>query len=200
MLVEHLSQRPAIDASAHIAPTAVVAGDVAIGPGSRIGFGAVVTAEGGPVLIGANVIVRENAVIRGTGTHPVRIGDHVLVGPGSYLVGCTIGDEVFLATRATVFHGAVIGDGAEVRVNGTVHVNSRLATGATVPIGWVAVGDPAQILAPGRHEEIWAIQEPLDFPNTAFGIARAAPGTTNMAEITRKTADILDRHRDDKIL
>lgn len=200
MLVEHLNQRPTIDASAHIAATAVVAGDVTIGPGSCIGFGAVVTAEGGPVFIGAHVIVRENAVIRGTEKHSVRIGDHVLVGPGSYLVGCTVGDEVFLATRATIFHGAAIGAGAEVRVNGTVHVNSRLEAGATVPIGWVAVGDPAQILPPGHHDEIWAIQEPLDFPKTAFGVERAAPGTTNMAEITRGTAEVLGRHRNDRIL
>jgi carbonic anhydrase/acetyltransferase-like protein (isoleucine patch superfamily) len=200
MLVEHLGQRPAIDASAHIAPTAVVAGDVTIGPGTCIGFGAVVTAEGGPIAIGAHVIVRENAVIRATAIHPVVIGDHVLVGPGSYLVGCTVGDKVFLATRATIFHDATIGAGAEVRVNGTVHVNSRLDAGAMVPIGWVAVGDPAQILPPGRHDEIWAIQEPLNFPKTAFGVDRAAPGETNMAEITQKMAEVLGRHRDDRIL
>jgi len=43
-----------------------------------------------------------------------------------------------------------------------------------VPIGWVAVGDPAQILPPDRHREIWAIQEAFDFPGTVYGLPRDA--------------------------
>ena len=39
-----------------------------------------------------------------------------------------------------------------------------LPAGATVPIGWIAVGDPAEILPPDQHERVWAIQKPLDFP------------------------------------
>lgn len=200
MLVEHLGQRPAIDATAHVAPTAVVCGDVTIGPGTCVGFGAVLTAEGGPVRVGADVIIRENAVIRGTAVHAVRIGDNVLVGPGAYLVGCTVEDCAFLATRATVFHGATVGRGAEVRVNGTVHVGTRLPAEAMLPIGWVAVGDPVKILPPDRHDDIWAIQEPLNFPKTAFGVDRPPPGETNMVEITRRTAEVLRRHGDDRVL
>jgi hypothetical protein len=50
-----------------------------------------------------------------------------------------------------------------------------------VPIGWVAVGDPAEILPPGGHERIWAIQEPLDFPGTVYGVARGTPATERMS-------------------
>jgi len=42
-----------------------------------------------------------------------------------------------------------------------------------VPIGWVAVGDPAHILPPDQHDAIWAIQKPLDFPATAYGLSRS---------------------------
>jgi hypothetical protein len=33
-----------------------------------------------------------------------------------------------------------------------VHVNTTVPAGATVPMDWVAVGDPAQILPPNEHE------------------------------------------------
>ena len=87
-----------------------------------------------------------------------------------------------------------------MRVDATVHLLTRLPADAVVPIGWVAVGDPAVILPPGRHEEIWAVQEPLDFPRSVFGVARPAPGATNMPEVTRRYAAFLQGHREDRIL
>ncbi len=200
MLIEHRGQRPQVDDSAYVAPNAVLCGDVRLGAGSRVLFGAVLTAEGGPVTIGESCIVMENAVIRGSKRHPVSLGRNVLVGPRAYLSGCTVEDDVFLATGATVFNGAVIGARAEVRINGVVHLKTRVPADATVPINWVAVGDPAKILPPDRHEEIWDVQEPLDFPREVFGLDRPAPGETIMPELTRRYAEALSAHRDDRIL
>ncbi len=200
MLVEHRGKCPDIHESAYVAPNAVVCGDVTIGENSRILFGAVLVAEGGPVVVGSQCIIMENAVIRGTPRHPTRLGDHVLVGPRAYLTGCTVEDCAFLATGATVFNGARIGPRAEVRINGLVHLRTVLPADAVVPIGWVAVGDPAEILPPGDHDRIWAIQEPLDFPRTVFGLERAPAGETIMPELTRRYAKALDRHRHDRIL
>ena len=56
MLIEHEGARPQIAASAYVAPTAVVCGDVSIGDDARILFGAVLTADGGPVTIGARKV------------------------------------------------------------------------------------------------------------------------------------------------
>jgi carbonic anhydrase/acetyltransferase-like protein (isoleucine patch superfamily) len=200
MLIEHLGKRPQIHGSAYVAPTAVICGDVSIGENCRVLFGAVVVAEGGPVNLGAHTIVMENAVVRGTRQHPTRLGDHVLVGPRAYLTGCTVEDDVFLATGATIFNGARIGARSEVRINGVVHLKTALPADSVVPIGWVAVGDPAEILAPQQHEQIWAIQEPLDFPRTVFGLERPAPGETIMPELTLRYGRALDRHRGDQIL
>jgi carbonic anhydrase/acetyltransferase-like protein (isoleucine patch superfamily) len=139
----------------------------------------------------------ENAVVRGTPKHPLRIGDRVLVGPRAYLSGCTIDDEAFLATGSTVFNGAHIGYRAEVRVNGTVHLRTVLPDEAVVPIGWVAVGDPAEVLPPDRHDEIWSIQEPLDFPKEVFGVDRSPDMMTEiMARYTRG----LGSHSEDRII
>src|ERR1051326_7580984 len=158
MLIEHDSKRPRVAASAYVAPTAVVSGDVTIGEDSRILFHAVVTADGGPVAIGARCVVMEHALVRGRSRRPARIGDNVLVGPHCHVNGATVEDNAFLATGSSVFPGARIGAGAEVRINGVVHVNSSVPAGSTVPIGWIAVGDPAELFPPERHDEIWAIQ------------------------------------------
>ena len=53
MLLEHRGKTPQIHSSAYIAPTATICGDVSIGENSRIHFGAIIVAEGGPVEIGA---------------------------------------------------------------------------------------------------------------------------------------------------
>jgi carbonic anhydrase/acetyltransferase-like protein (isoleucine patch superfamily) len=200
MLIEHSGKRPVIDPTARIAPTAVICGDVTVGPGTSVGFGAVLTAESGPIIVGRECVIMENAVIRGSKRHPVTVGDHVLVGPGAYLSGCTIHDCAFLATGSRVFNGAIIGARAEVRINATVHLLTKLLEDATVPIGWVAVGDPARILPPEAHDEIWAIQEPLNFPKEIFGVDRPKPGETRMSEMMARYCRALSRHRDDRIL
>ena len=143
MLIEHDGARPRVDASAYIAPTAVLCGDVEVGPDCRILFGAVLTAEDGPVRLGEGCLVMENAVVRGRAGHPALLGNRVLVGPHAHVNGAEIGDEAFVATGASLFPGSRLGAGAEIRINAVLHVNSSLPAGAELPIGWIAVGDPA---------------------------------------------------------
>jgi carbonic anhydrase/acetyltransferase-like protein (isoleucine patch superfamily) len=167
--------------SAWAAPSAILTGEVTVGPGSCILHGAVLNGDLGPVTIGANVLVMENAVLRGRANMPLILGDAVLVGPHAHLNGATIEDEVFLATGVSVFAGARVGTGSELRINSVLHVNSVLPAHTVVPIGWVAAGDPAQLFSPDQHHELWAVQEPLDFPGTMYGVPRATP----MREIMR---------------
>src|SRR5262245_37469764 len=174
-LLEHRGHRPQVHHSAYIAPTAVLCGDVRIGPDTRVLFGAVLTAEDGHVEVGARCVIMENALVRGRGNHPTRIGHDVLVGPHAHINGATIDQGSFLATGAALFPGAILGPGCEVRIHAVVHVNTTLPAGATVPIGWIAVGNPAQIFPPDRHDDIWAVQRYLDFPGTVYGVERHTP-------------------------
>ncbi len=199
MLIEHEGKSPRVAASAYVAPNAVVCGDVVLGEEVRVLFGAVVTAEGGRVELGSHSIVMEQALVRGRVEHPATLGRHVIVGPHAHVNGAVIGDHAFLATGTAVFPGARIGAGAEVRIHGVVHVNSSLHPGGVVPIGWVAVGDPAEILPPDEHERIWEIQKRLDFPGTVFGVERA-PAAEMMPTVTRRYADLFGRHRADRTL
>jgi carbonic anhydrase/acetyltransferase-like protein (isoleucine patch superfamily) len=196
MIFEHLRRTPQIHETAYIAPNATVIGDVVVGPSTRVLFGAVLTAESGPVAIGAYNIIMEHAVLRGVSRDPLRTGDHVLVGPRAHLTGCTLERNVFAATGTTIFNGAHIGARSEIQINGVVHLNSLLEADTTVPISWVAVGNPAQLFSPDQHEQIWSVQRELQFPQRVFGVKRADPGATGMPEITRRYSHALGRYSD----
>jgi gamma-carbonic anhydrase len=68
-----------------------------------------------------------------------------------------------------------------------------------VPIGWVAVGNPAQIFPPAEHEAIWQLQRELDFVGTVYGIESTSPAE-GMAKITSGYAELFGRHRHDRII
>jgi carbonic anhydrase/acetyltransferase-like protein (isoleucine patch superfamily) len=193
MLLEHRGRRPVVPKSAYVAPSAVLCGAVVLGEGSRVLHGAVLTAENGEVRLGENSVVMENALVRGRADHPALLGDAVLVGPHAHVNGATVEDEVFIATGAALFPGSVAGAGAELRINSVLHVNSRLEPGAVLPIGWIAVGNPAQLFSPDRHEEFWPIQRDLDFPGTVYGVPRGTP----MRDIMARQSTFYGAHHDD---
>ena len=195
MFIKHGGVSPQIDPAAWVAPNAVVCGNVTVGPGCRIMYGAQVVAESGSISIGRECIIMENAVLRSSAGHPLSIGNNCLIGPCAHIVGCTVEDEVFIATGAAVFHSALLGKGSEVRINGIVHLKTHLAAGESVPIGWVAVGDPAQVLPPNEHERIWEIQKALNFPRTVYGFERS---DATMEKITRRLSKALDSHASDE--
>ncbi|WP_417508164.1 gamma carbonic anhydrase family protein [Microbacterium sp.] len=198
MLYEHLGARPRIDDTAVIAPTAVISGDVQIGPGCQVLHGAVITAEGGPITLGEHVIVMENALIRATAANAVHIGNHTLVGTLASIAGATVGEEVFFASGARVFNGSIVGPRCEIRVNAIVTRRAVLPEGTVVPIGWVAVGDPVQLFSPGQADAIADAQPDLDFPGHVFGVDRDTPDL--MVQLTERYATSLARHADDRVV
>jgi carbonic anhydrase/acetyltransferase-like protein (isoleucine patch superfamily) len=196
MRVEHRGAAPVVHASAYVAPTATLIGDVTVGAGSRVLHGAVVTAEDGTVSIGENVVIMENALLRGRAEHPVVVGNNVMVGPHAHVNGARVGDNAFIATGAALFPGSTIGADAEVRVHAVVQVNTTVAPGSVVPIGWIAVGRQAQVLSPDKQDEIWEVQGQLDFVGTVYGVG---PGAT-MEDIMRGQSAFFLEHESDVVL
>ena len=86
MEIKHREMAPSVHPDAYVASTAVLSGQVSLGAGSCVLHGAVLTADGGPVEVGANSVIMEHAVLRGTPRHRLVIGNHVLAGPNSYLL------------------------------------------------------------------------------------------------------------------
>ncbi|MHC4945826.1 MAG: gamma carbonic anhydrase family protein [Planctomycetota bacterium] len=197
MIISHNNKSPVIHRSAWVAPDATICGDVTVGAHTRILHGVRVIAEGGSIEIGEHNIILENAVIRSTARHSVQIGNHCLIGPTAHVAGCTVEDEVFIATGAAIFHGSILGKGSEVRINGVVHLKSHLPPARMVPICWVAVGDPIKILPPDKHEDIWSVQKPLNFPLEVYGFDR---DEADMVKITKRLSEALGSHNDDQVI
>lgn len=200
MLINHLGRTPIIETSAFIAPNATICGDVRVGKNTRIMYGATVIAEGGTIEIGDNCVVLENAVLRSTCKHSLKIGNEVLIGPNTHVVGCTIEDSVFIATGASIFHGAKLCKGSEVRINGVVHIKTILPENQIVPIGWIAIGNPVEILPTEKHDDIWSTQKPLNFPKYVYDVDRELEAENTMHEIMKMMTNALKTHTDDKII
>ena len=196
MLIRHRDLEPSVDPDAYVASSAVLVGDVRVAAGARVLHGAVLSGEDGFVSIGEDTVIMENALVRGRAAHPAVVGSAVMVGPHAHINGSTVEDEAFIATGASIFPGSLIGAGAEVRINGVVQVNTTIGPGTVVPIGWVAVGDPAQILPAERHDDIWAIQRELDFGGTVYGVGN----DVSMRDLMRSQSQFYGHHRDDVTL
>jgi len=200
MEIKHREMTPAVHPDAYVAPTAVLSGQVSVGEGSCVLHGAVLTADGGPVEVGANSVIMEHAVLRGTPRHRLVVGNHVLAGPNSYLTGCQVDDEVFIATGAMVFNGARMGRASSVALGGAVHIGCVVPPETRIPIGWVAVGDPARLYPPGDAASIRAgLEEAGGFLPFVFGADPAVGRGEQMRTAMRRYAGMLAReHRGDE--
>ena len=174
---------PKIDGSACLAETAVIEGDVTLGPGTCVLHGAVVSAQGAPVAIGRNCIVMEQAVIRGAGAQACRIGDHVLIGPHAHVSGADIGNGVFVATGAVVMNGASLDRGTVVQIHAVVHIGVVCPAETVIPIGHVAIGNPVVVLP--AHELLERGDLSADIGFTAFVFGFDSTGQTSF-EATRE--------------
>jgi len=202
MFVEHAGGRPRVDATAWVAPNAVLSGAVTVGPGARVLYGAVLTAEGGAELtVGNECVVMEQAVLRAAGRFSVHVGEHVLVGPHAYLAGCSVGARSFIATGGMVFNGASLGEACVVALGGKVHIDAELPDNTWVPIGYIAFGRPGRLYAPEQAPEVHEAINRLSFPRYVFGIAPEGKSRTEiMDEMLGKYAGALGAHRDDRII
>jgi hypothetical protein len=81
-------------------------------------------------------------------------------------------------------------------------VRSVLPPSSLVPIKWVAVGDPARLFPPDKHEEVDAILREMNFPEEVYGLERQPGGGVDMdmREVTRRVTSGLVDHRDDREL
>lgn len=140
-LYELDGQRPALpaDGSAWVAPSADLIGDVRLGAGASVWFGAVIRADNTPIAIGAGSNIQDGAVLHSDPGSPLTIGTDVTVGHHAILHGCTVGNRTLVGMGATILNGAVIGD--DCLIGAGALVTERKA----FPAGSLIVGVPAQV-------------------------------------------------------
>ncbi|MCC6642524.1 MAG: gamma carbonic anhydrase family protein [Deltaproteobacteria bacterium] len=132
---------PVIDPDAWIAPSAIVSGDVHVGPHSSLWFGTVVRGDVHRVRIGARSNVQDLCVVHVTRDRfPALIGDDVTIGHHATVHGCRVGDGALIGIGAIVLDGSDVGEGALVGAGAVV------PPGMKVPAGAVVMGTPARVV------------------------------------------------------
>ncbi|KUJ66480.1 anhydrase [Streptomyces albus subsp. albus] len=140
-------KEPAIDPQAFTAPTSVVLGEVTMAAGSSVWYHAVLRADCGPIVIGADSNIQDNCTVHVDPGYPVTVGERVSVGHNAVLHGCTVEDDVLIGMGATVLNGAHIGAGSLVAAQALVPQGMR------VPPGSLVAGVPARVKRELTQEE-----------------------------------------------
>src|SRR4249919_33989 len=99
---------PQLAAGAWAAPSADLIGDVRLGAGASVWFGAVIRADNTPIIIGDESNIQDGAIGHSDPGAPLVIGARVTVGHQAILHGCTIEDQALIGMGARVLNGAVI--------------------------------------------------------------------------------------------
>jgi len=140
MKISFKEKTPSVHGSCFIAETAAVIGDVNIGSGSSVWFGAVIRGDEDSVVIGENCNIQDNAVLHCDEGYPIKIGNSVTVGHGAIVHGATIADNVLIGM------GAIIMNGAEIAANSVIGAGAVCTENMIVPQGSVVVGIPGKVV------------------------------------------------------
>lgn len=132
---------PRIHASAFVAPTAVIIGNVEIGPEASVWFGAVLRGDHPefPIVVGARTSIQDNCVLHISDRGPTVVGADAVIGHGAIFESCTIERGALIGMNAVILHEAIIGEGAVVAAASVVPERME------VPPRTLAAGVPARV-------------------------------------------------------
>jgi carbonic anhydrase/acetyltransferase-like protein (isoleucine patch superfamily) len=131
---------PQVSATAWIAPTATLVGDVRVEDEASVWYGVVLRADFGPIIVRRGANIQDGSVLHG-GSDPVtEIGPGATVGHLCVVHGAVVGAEALIGNGATVLDGAIIGSHALVAAGATV------PPGMVIPDGMLAAGVPARVI------------------------------------------------------
>jgi carbonic anhydrase/acetyltransferase-like protein (isoleucine patch superfamily) len=145
---------PRIAADAWIDDSAVIIGDVEIGPQASIWPLCALRGDIHSIRIGARSNIQDGSVIHVThdsdynpGGFPVQVGEEVTVGHKVMLHGCSIGDNCLIGMGSIVLDGAVI----ESRV--ILAAGSLVPQGKVLESGHLYLGSPVKKIRPLTEQE-----------------------------------------------
>lgn len=152
MIASCFGKTPVVPASAWVAPSADVLGDVVLGEHASVWFGAVIRGDVHSIRIGEYTNVQDGTVIHVTHKRfSTTIGARVTIGHKALLHGCVVGDDCLIGM------GAILLDGVEVGSGSVVAAGALLTPGKKFPPGSLILGSPAKAvreLTPGERSEM----------------------------------------------
>src|SRR5487761_345209 len=132
-------KRPQVHPDAYIAPTAVLIGDVVVGAGASVWFGAVLRGDEAQIRIGEGANVQDNAVLHCAEPLPTILEPNASVGHSAQLEGCVVEQGAVVGMGATMLQRSRLGKGS------LLAAGAVLAEGSEVPAGHMAAGVPATV-------------------------------------------------------
>lgn len=142
---------PDLSQAAFVAPNATVIGQIQVGQGSSIWYGAVLRGDVERIEIGDYSNIQDGAVLHGDPGLPTILEDYVTVGHRAVIHGAYLERGCLVGIGATVLDGVRVGSGSLIGAGAVVTKD--------VPPGSLVVGLPAKVLRPRSAEEI---QELID--------------------------------------
>ena len=139
---------PVVDPTAYVHPTAVLIGDVIVGPGCYVGPLASLRGDFGRIVLEAGSNVQDTCVIHGFPASDTRVGRDGHIGHGAVLHGCDIGEDVLVGMNAVVMDDARIGPRSFVAATAFVKAGFECGEQSLV------LGNPATVKRPLRDEEV----------------------------------------------
>ncbi|HSR23442.1 MAG TPA: gamma carbonic anhydrase family protein [Candidatus Eisenbacteria bacterium] len=134
--------RPRVHPTAFVAPTAVLIGDVEVGPHASVWFGAVLRGDEAAIVVGPGSNVQDNSVIHCSHDLPTVLGENVTVGHHATLEGCVV------EAGAVVGMGCIMLQRSRLGAGSMLAAGSVLGEGREVPPGHLAAGAPAEVKKP----------------------------------------------------
>ena len=163
---------PSIDATAWVAPSADLIGDVRLGPRASVWFGAVIRADNTPILLGEETNFQDGAIGHSDPGAPLTLGARVTVGHQAILHGCTVEDEALIGMGARILNGAVIG------AQCIVGAGALVTEGKVFEPRSLVVGSPARAIRTLGEEQVAMLR--LSAAHYAEKARRYAEGLTTV--------------------
>lgn len=118
---------PVVDPSAFVHPTAVLIGDVWVGPGCYVGPVASLRGDFGRIVLHEGVNVQDSCVLHGFPGADTVVEADGHIGHGSVLHGCTVRRGALIGMNAVVMDEADIGEQAIVAASAFVRAGMKVA-------------------------------------------------------------------------
>jgi phenylacetic acid degradation protein len=177
---------PVVDPSSFVHPTAVLIGDVIVGPNCYIAPGASMRGDFGRLVMHAGCNLQDNCVVHGFPNTDTVLEEDAHIGHGAILHGCVI------RRNALVGMGAVIMDGAEIGEDSFIAALAFVKANMKVPPRSLVAGIPGKVVRQVTQQEIdWKKQGTREYQD----LAKRSHAT--MREVQPLTAPEPDRKRFD---
>ena len=139
---------PVVHPSAYVHPSAVLIGDVIVGPGCYVGPCASLRGDFGRLILEAGANLQDTCVMHGfPGTDTV-VEEDGHIGHGAVLHGCRVGRNALIGMNAVIMDNASVGESAIVAASAFVKA------GAIIPPRSLVAGMPAKVIRELSDEEI----------------------------------------------